>query len=354
MRICVLTKRYYTEKDLITDRYGRLYHLPKQWAAQGAEVDVIALDYRSKEPAVYQEQGFQLRSVPSRFFGLSAVNAAITGRTYDMIVVSGHLNIGHTALILGKRLKVPVIFDIYDFYPAFHRMVRPLLTAYFRWLLPRFDGAIVVSRKLKSWCGRYQKSICRVPNGVDRNLFAPCSIFVARKQMDYFPKGPVLGLFGSLNTNLGAIEVEKAFREFRHTDANAELLVAGRGGQTLAECAGVRYLGHLAQDELVKWISCCDLLLIPYRHNLEKNFSQSARLAEYLSLERPIVTTRVGDAQTWFPKNYAGFCEPQDVQSLKSAVERQLKQKEQIPFPEQLYWTSLGRKSYSYLKQFCA
>jgi hypothetical protein len=149
MKIALLSKRYYTGKDLLEDCYGRLYHLPKQWVAQGAEVDVIALDYRGKEPAFCQEQGLQLRSVPSRFFDLSTVIAATTDRSYDVIVASGHLNIGHQALLLGKRLGLPVVFDVYDFYPAFHPMVRPLLTAYFRWLLPRFDGAIAISQKLK-------------------------------------------------------------------------------------------------------------------------------------------------------------------------------------------------------------
>jgi glycosyltransferase involved in cell wall biosynthesis len=113
-------------------------------------------------------------------------------------------------------------------------------------------------------------------------------------------------------------------------------------------------LGKLPQDELIEWASCCDLLLVPYRNSLQVSYSQSARLAEYLALQRPIVATLVGDVKTWFPENYPGFCEPQDAQALKAAIVRQLAQKEQIPFPDQLNWTTLGRKSYSYLEQFCA
>ena len=48
MRIYLICKRYYTNKDLIKERFGRLYHLPKEWAANGAEVWVNAIDYREK------------------------------------------------------------------------------------------------------------------------------------------------------------------------------------------------------------------------------------------------------------------------------------------------------------------
>lgn len=38
MRIYLICKRYYTNKDLIKERFGRLYHLPKEWVANGAEI----------------------------------------------------------------------------------------------------------------------------------------------------------------------------------------------------------------------------------------------------------------------------------------------------------------------------
>lgn len=44
MNIHLLCKRYYTNKDLLNDRFGRLYHLPVQLARLGAEVSVTAID----------------------------------------------------------------------------------------------------------------------------------------------------------------------------------------------------------------------------------------------------------------------------------------------------------------------
>ena len=49
MRIHIICKRYYTNKDLIENQFGRLYHLPEQLVKYGAEVWVNAIDYRNKD-----------------------------------------------------------------------------------------------------------------------------------------------------------------------------------------------------------------------------------------------------------------------------------------------------------------
>ena len=44
MRIAFLCKRHYTGKDVITDRFGRLYEIPHQLALLGHEVKAWCLD----------------------------------------------------------------------------------------------------------------------------------------------------------------------------------------------------------------------------------------------------------------------------------------------------------------------
>ena len=48
MRIVVLSKRQYTNKDVIDDRYGRLWEIPKELAGQGHTVTCICLSYRKR------------------------------------------------------------------------------------------------------------------------------------------------------------------------------------------------------------------------------------------------------------------------------------------------------------------
>lgn len=48
MRILCLFKRRYMRKDVILDRYARLYELPRQLALRGHHLRVICLNYRGQ------------------------------------------------------------------------------------------------------------------------------------------------------------------------------------------------------------------------------------------------------------------------------------------------------------------
>ena len=47
MRILFLGKRHYTNKDALAERFGRIYQLPRYWAAAGHDVRLRLLEYRS-------------------------------------------------------------------------------------------------------------------------------------------------------------------------------------------------------------------------------------------------------------------------------------------------------------------
>lgn len=354
MKICLITKRYYTAKDLFKDRYGRMYHLPKSWNELGAQVVVLALDYCGNEELFRQEGGLTLRSVPSRIWGGSGLSSALSLDRPDVVIASGHLNIAAMGLNYARRMGVPFLMDVYDFYPAFHRPIRYPLELYLRWVLHHADGAMVVSSALKEWCSRMSLKVKRIPNGVDRSVFVPRSDACEGSAVSGEKGGLRLGLFGSLSVDLGEIEVMAAFKEFRQLYPGAEMIVAGCGGSRLSTVPGVRHLGMLSQHELVDWASSCDCLLVPYRNSLQVKFSQSARLAEYLSLRRPIVATRVGDALNWLPTEFSGFCEPEDSNSMLGAILRQCETPEIVEFPESLNWGDLGEASYRFIRQFAA
>jgi glycosyltransferase involved in cell wall biosynthesis len=353
VKICLLTKRFYTGKDLIEDRFGRLYHLPRSWADIGADVDVIALDYRNKWPEAIDEGGLKIRSIPSDGFRLGAAACEVEWENYDLIIASGHLNIARIARSISSKYDVPWVFDVYDFYPAFMGKLSAIAAAYMKRLVRCCYGVMVVSENLERWCSASNQRTCRIPNGVDRACFTSITKEVARAKLLIDIDAPVFGLFGSLSENLGASDVMAAFQKFRLDQTNAKLLVAGSGSSLLSGVGGVRDLGMLDQSELPLHASACDCLLIPYRDTLQVRYSQSARLAEYLSLSRPIVVTRVGDAETWFPVDYPGWCLPSDSGSMCLAMQRQIELKSALPLPDELTWNALGERSYQFLQEVC-
>ena len=73
MNIYLLCKRYYTNKDLLNDQFGRLYHLPVELSRLGADVSVVAIDYRNpySQEMIVEEVVFRTApATPFRLFSL--------------------------------------------------------------------------------------------------------------------------------------------------------------------------------------------------------------------------------------------------------------------------------------------
>ncbi len=54
MKILFLCKRQYMQKDVIDDRYARLYELPNQLAYHGNEVMGVCLSYRIRKQGEFK------------------------------------------------------------------------------------------------------------------------------------------------------------------------------------------------------------------------------------------------------------------------------------------------------------
>ena len=67
-RILFLAKRHYMGKDVLADRYGRLFHLPQELARRGHAVRCVLSDYRGRGAIEtrHDDDGCSWSSVPLR------------------------------------------------------------------------------------------------------------------------------------------------------------------------------------------------------------------------------------------------------------------------------------------------
>ena len=63
MRILVLTKRQYMNKDLIDDRFGRFREIPLSLAQKGYRVQGVCLSYRYKTEGLYHDGPVSWQSI---------------------------------------------------------------------------------------------------------------------------------------------------------------------------------------------------------------------------------------------------------------------------------------------------
>ena len=216
MKFSLLCKRYYTNKDLLKDRFGRLYHLPVQLGARGHEGYVLAVDYRSNESAALREENVAFHSLPFRphrpIAALRGVYRRLGEFRPDIVIASGDTHLGFLGLVLARRLGVPFAFDVYDDYTAFASGRIPGMKWLFYQVVHRADLVICANPILCARLSSSNPAACVIENGVDPDLFHPLEKSMARSALGLPQDEAMIGFFGSIETNRGVDTLIEAGR----------------------------------------------------------------------------------------------------------------------------------------------
>ena len=346
MKIVFLCKRYYTNKDLLEDRFGRLFHLPLELARLGHGVSVLALDYRGSAPREEFIDGVEFHTIPStltRFpMALPRLRRLVKKFGPDVIIASGDSHIGFIGSRLASKVGARFVFDVYDYYPVFPGNRIPGMRAMFNSALRRADlvlcASIPLLNKLSPTCAK----AVLIENGVDRQVFRPLDKSRAREAMGLSHDIPVVGYFGSVTPNQGPLLFE-AVRQLRAAFPGIVVLLAGRVNGCDISQPFIIYKGLLPQRDLPQLIAACDIVTVPYARNPQIDMSGACKIAEYLACERPIVATRVAGHHEILSEVPQSIFEP-NASDLAMAIRQQLGEQITMRFPNELDWHSVGRK----------
>ena len=203
MNIILLCKRHYTNKDLILDQYGRLYHFPKEWLETGHQVTVIAFNYHTDDDILVKLDGVDFYSIPVSIKNLLTVLRKLKGivdsSNADVIIASADPVIGLAGLIASHLTRKPFVFDVYDDYGAFGISRIPGMITLFRSVIKRADLVSCVSKPLKDQFANINYNIGIFPNGTDTSLFYPQSKGTARIKLGLPEDGVYIGYTGSID-----------------------------------------------------------------------------------------------------------------------------------------------------------
>jgi len=305
LNILVLCKRRYTNRDLIGERYGRLYHLPAELAARGHRVDVLCLDYpwnkRTKRDR--DEEGVAWHSHAFPWGALSFSGRAVRmGRRMQANLVLGMADsiYGVWAESVARKLGCSYAFDLYDNFETFTNIKLPGMSAKYRSALQNASVLSCVSDHLKDYIkDRYSPSggLVTVPNYVDGTVFRPLNKQECREALGLPQQVPLVGFFGAIDHDRGINELFRGWEEVREKRPDAWLILAGKVGSNVrlpGTESQVRYLGLLPFDRMPACINACDVVTV---FNIDSPFGRHCfpqKLCEYMACGVPIVATDVG------------------------------------------------------------
>lgn len=353
LKVAVICKRYYTNKDLLQDRFGRLYHIPVELSRLGCQVSVFALDYRNTAVREEQEEGVTFKTVPSGFTSISRMPFAVyflsKAKSPDIIIASGDSHIGYIGLLIARLLGAKFVFDVYDYYPSFRGNRIPGFKAMFRKAVATADLVLCASRPLIERLSGLNSERLLIENGVDRSLFKPQDMLVARADLEISSDSIVIGYFGSINKDRGPLLI-RACEMLQEEYPNLCLLMAGKVDCVDLHKPWIRYLGELPQCAIPALVAACDVVTVPYANDPFNSMTGACKIAEYLACGKPVVATRVAGHKAMFRDSPVSLCEPND-QEMQGALKIQLELRQVEAFPESLEWRNIAQLLWGRLKR---
>ncbi len=198
MSILFIGKRFYTNRDAYTEKFGRIYQLPYYWSKE-TKTHLWLVDYHSKEKITDQHDSLKITSTPifSLIFFLSVMNTLFVNKP-KIIVASGDCYIGLLSFILAKMCRAKFVFDVYDKYDSFTGYRNLGFKNLFHFLMKHADICLFASKKLKNDCALLCKKTILVPNGVDTNHFYPRNKSESRSFFNLDQNATYAGYFGSM------------------------------------------------------------------------------------------------------------------------------------------------------------
>ncbi|WP_151703789.1 glycosyltransferase family 4 protein [Nitrincola alkalilacustris] len=345
MRILILCKRYYTNKDLIIDRFGRLYHLPVNMVGDDISVNVLAIDYRSYRPLKVVHEGVQFTSIPFRIlsipFALYRTYNEIKLINPDVIIASGDSHIGFMASIYAKKIGCKFIFDVYDFYLCFKSGKIPGMRYMFKSAVSSADLVMCASDSLVEYVSGLAKETLCIVNGVDRKLFKPLDMYEARREAGLEVNIPIVGYFGSVTPVRGPLLID-ACKKLIDEYTELKIVIAGKVTDVDINNDWIVYMGELSQDKIPALINACDVVTIPYASDTFNDYCGACKIAEYLACEKPVVATDVSNHKEIFHHSTWVVAEC-TADSLMEKIKNNLDSPKKFRFDDRYEWQNIAQ-----------
>jgi glycosyltransferase involved in cell wall biosynthesis len=310
MRIAFLCKRQYMSKDVIVDRYARLYEIPFQLARRGHAVRAWCLSYQRHADGQWQHEAAPgSLQWESRGTGRLKLPALATYpsrllrslRAFEPDVVIGASDIPHVALAawLAGRLRTPYAVDLYDNFEGFGQARIPGMVALLR---NAARGAALVTttseplRELVRDAYGAHGDVVAMPSTIDKAVFRQMDRMQCRRALGLPEGARLVGTAGGLLRDKGIGTLYAAWRHLSEADANLHLVLAGPIDPRLPPPAGARvhHLGNLPHSKTAELFNALDVGVIYLRDTPFGRYCFPQKAYEMLACGLPVVAAAIG------------------------------------------------------------
>ncbi|WP_028079850.1 glycosyltransferase family 4 protein [Solimonas soli] len=340
MRIAFLCKRRYMGKDVILDRYARLYEIPLQLAKLGHDVVGFCLDYHASgagewthdaAPGLLQWRSCSLDALLIPTLASYPHRLLRRLRTFAPDILVGASDIPHVVLTawLARKLQIPYAVDLYDNFEGFGQARIPGFVPSLRRATRGADLIMTTSEPLRQFVMetyRARGSVVAMPSSVDKSVFKPLDRQHARYRLGLPDKARLIGTAGGLYRDKGIAPLYEAWAAIEIARPDVHLVIAGPQDAGLPPPSGerVHYLGHLAHASVAELFNALDVGVISVLDTPFGRYCFPQKAYEMLACGLNVVAADIGALSSLFADTPQLLFRANDASALADAVIRQL------------------------------
>ncbi|MDR1969337.1 MAG: glycosyltransferase family 4 protein [Burkholderiaceae bacterium] len=341
MRIAFLCKRRYMGKDVILDRYARLYEIPYQLALRGHEVRGCCLDYHAPGTGAWTHEAAPGSLMwESQSLGALKLPHLVAYpwhllrrlRTFRPDLLIGASDIPHVALArwLSHCLGAPYAVDLYDNFEGFGQARIPGFVTALRSATRQAAVVTTTSEPLRQLVIQgygAQGKVISMPSSVDLQVFYPGNRQAARQRLGLPLDARLVGTAGGLYRDKGVEPIYQAWPHLAAEQPDLHLVLAGPFHPKFPPPQGerVHYLGHLAHAQVADLFRALDVGIISILDTPFGRYCFPQKAYEMLACGLNVAVTDIGEMQTLFAATPKIRFAPADATGLAAAVSQQLR-----------------------------
>ena len=341
MRIAFLCKRQYTNKDVIFDRFGRLYEIPLQLARLGHEVRAYCVSYQGHSSGrwVHEVSGDgALEWSSTSLNGPRVLNMprypwqllTSLGAWHPQVLI-GASDIPHAALTrwLADRLQVPYALDIYDNFAGYGQARIPGFMPALRWAIKKASLVVAVSQPLRDLIVKHYDttgSVVVIPNCAETALFRPQDKAQCRQSLGLPLHAKLVGTAGGLEAVRGVDVLYRAWETLSRQEPDLHLVLAGTVDPNCPPPVGerVHYLGQLPHVRTAQLFGALDVGVVYLRDTAFGRLCFPQKAVEMQACNLPYVAANIGVMGELLGEVPGNLYEAGSADDLVRAVRRQL------------------------------
>ena len=331
LKILVITKRQYTNKDLLDDRFGRLWELPLELALKNHKVYGLCLSYKQKEEGKILDGPVEWESINVGKWKIPGLIRFIKRATQvapkiDVIWACSDSFYGIIGYMLSAKYRIPLVFDLYDNFEYFLMARLPVVKQLYRRTIRKSQAVTCVSRPLSRLVASYGKrdNIYVIENAVRKDLFRPMDKNTCRKALGLPLNVPIVGTAGSLYENRGIQFLFQAFEQLKSRYPDLGLALAGPRDISIPFERGIHDLGILPLEKVPLLINSLDVAVVCNRIDDFGKFCFPQKTREIMACRVPLIAARVGSMAELFRYHPEWLYTPDDVVDLTHVLENRL------------------------------